>query len=190
MKKMERRSFLAAAVAALPVGLLPVALRGQSSGTTSTKKAVHVPEGEDRLGEHHSIGVNTTAFKVLTEDSGGGLFVIQHASLKKGGPPRHLHHNEDEWFYVLEGNYIVEVGTERFELKAGDSLLGPRGVPHAFTYAGEGPGRLLIAFAPANKMEAFFRDNEKGFKAGAYVNDAAIYHTYGMELVGPPLSVG
>jgi mannose-6-phosphate isomerase-like protein (cupin superfamily) len=186
MEKMERRSFLAAAMAAFPGTLI-----GQFSGTTATTKAVHVADGEDRLGEQHTIGVSTTSLKVLTRDTGGDMFIIQHANLKKkGGPPRHVHHNEDEWFYVLEGNYIAEVGTERFELKAGDSVLGPRGVPHAWAFVGDGPGKLLIAFAPANKMEAFFRENEKGRKDGVYVNDAAVYKAYGMELLGPPLSVG
>jgi mannose-6-phosphate isomerase-like protein (cupin superfamily) len=185
MQKMERRSFLAAAIAALPVALI-----GQSSNTPTTTKAVRVANGEDRLGEHHTIGISSTAFKVLTQDTGGGLFIMQHANLKKGGPPRHLHHNEDEWFYVLEGDYIAEIGTERFELKPGDSILGPRGVPHAWASVGEGPGKLLIAFAPANKMEAFFRDNAKRRKDGDYVNDAAVYHAYGLELLGPPLSVG
>ena len=52
--------------------------------------------GEDRLGERHTIGLSTTAFKVLTNDTGGGLFVMEHESRNKGGPPRHLHHNEDE----------------------------------------------------------------------------------------------
>jgi mannose-6-phosphate isomerase-like protein (cupin superfamily) len=185
MEKMERRSFLAAAIAALPVALI-----GQSSNTPATTKPVRVVDGEDRLGEHHTIGISSTAFKVLTRDTGGDLFIIQHANLKKGGPPRHVHHNEDEWFYVLEGNYIAEIGAERFELKAGDSVLGPRGVPHAWAFVGEGPGKLLIAFAPANKMEAFFRDNEKRRKDGDYVNDAAVYKAYGLELLGPPLSVG
>jgi quercetin dioxygenase-like cupin family protein len=186
MEKMERRSFLAAAMAAFPGALI-----GQSSSTPATTKAVHVADGEDRLGEQHIIGVSTTSFKVLTRDTGGDLFIIQHSNLKKkGGPPRHVHHNEDEWFYVLEGNYIAEVGTERFELKAGDSVLGPRGVPHAWAFVGDAPGKLLIAFAPANKMEAFFREDEKGRKDGVYVNDAAVYKAYGMELLGPPLLVG
>ena len=186
MEKMERRSFLAAAMAAFPGALI-----GQSSSTPATTKAVHVADGEDRLGEQHIIGVSTTSFTVLTRDTGGDLFIIQHSNLKKkGGPPRHVHHNEDEWFYVLEGNYIAEVGTERFELKAGDSVLGPRGVPHAWAFVGDAPGKLLIAFAPANKMEAFFRENEKGRKDGVYVNDAAVYKAYGMELLGPPLLVG
>lgn len=132
MQKMERRSFLASAIAALPVALI-----GQSSNTPTTTKAVRVANGEDRLGEHHTIGVSSTAFKVLTQDTGGDLFIMQHANLKKGGPPRHLDHNEDEWFYVLEGDYIAEIGTERFQLKPGDSILGPRGVPHVWASVGE-----------------------------------------------------
>ena len=181
---IQRRAFLGAAITASPFALV-----GQSNAPASAK-GIHVSRGEDRLGEHHTIGVSTTAFKVLTKDSRGGVFVMEHTSPKKGGPPRHLHHNEDEWFYVIEGDYIAEIGTERFRLKSGDSLLGPRGVPHAWAFVGDTPGRLLIAFAPANKMEAFFRDNAKRRKDGEYLNDANVYRAYGLELVGPPLSVG
>jgi len=183
MQDVDRRAFLGTALAALPLAMMA------QTGETKVKP-VRVASGEDRLGERHIIGVSSTAFKVLTDDSAGALFVIEHASRKKGGPPRHLHHNESEWFYVIEGEYIAEVGSERFQLKPGDSILGPRGVPHAWAYVGEGPGRLLIAFAPAGKMEAFFRDNEKPRKEGEYLNDAAVYRAYGLELLGPPLSVG
>jgi quercetin dioxygenase-like cupin family protein len=185
MLKMERRSFLGVAMAALPFAVL-----GQNMKTATPAKAVPVTHGEDRLGEHHVIGVSSTDFKVLTQDSGGGLFIIEHTNRKKGGPPRHLHHNEDEWFYVLEGEYLAEIGSERFQLKPGDSILGPREVPHAWAFVGDSPGKLLIAFAPANKMEAFFRDNEKLHKSGEYVNDAEVHRAYGMELLGPPIPVG
>jgi quercetin dioxygenase-like cupin family protein len=180
---IERRSLLRAAIAASPLALL-----GQSGGPASAK-VVRLTRGEDRLGEHHTIGVSTTDFKVLTEESRGGLFVMEHTSPKKGGPPRHLHHNEDEWFYVIEGDYIAEIGSDRFRLKAGDSVLAPRKVPHAWAFVGDTPGRLLIAFAPANKMEAFFRDNAKRGKDGDYVDDAEVYRAYGLELLGPPLSI-
>ncbi len=53
-------------------------------------------------------------------------------------------------------------------------------------------GRLLISFAPAGKMEAFFNEREKlGIKPGAYATgaDAALLHAFGMELIGPPLVV-
>jgi len=185
MQNMERRSFLSAAIAALPLALM-----GQSIQTSTTSKPARVARGEDRLGEHHTIGVSTTAFKVLTQDTNGCLFVMEQTSSKKGGPPRHLHHNEDEWFYVIEGEYIAEIGSERFVLKPGDSILGPRETPHVWAFVGDTQGRMLIAFAPANKMEAFFRDNEKGFKDGKYLNDAQVYHAYGLELLGPPLSLG
>ncbi len=47
-------------------------------------------------------------------------------------PRRHLHHSEEEWFYVIQGDYIFEIGTERFRLTSGDSVLGPRATyPHA-----------------------------------------------------------
>ena len=185
MQNMERRSFLSAAIA-----VVPLALMGQSTQTSTASKPVRVARGDDRLGEHHTIGVSTTAFKALTQDTSGCLFVMEHTSSKKGGPPRHLHHNEDEWFYVIEGEYIAEVGSERFLLKPGDSILGPREIPHAWAFIGDTQGRMLIAFAPANKMEAFFRDNEKRRKDGEYLNDAKVYHAYGLELLGPPLSLG
>ncbi len=179
-----RQSRVAAAIAASPLALI-----GQTNAPASAK-AVRLARGEDRLGEHHAIGVSRTDFKVLTKDSRGDLFVMEHTSPKKGGPPRHLHHNEDEWFYVVEGDYIAEIGSDRLRLKAGDSLLGPRGVPHAWAFVGDTPGRLLITFAPANKMEAFFRDNAKRNQNGEYLNDAEVYRAYGLELLGPPLSVG
>jgi len=182
MQNLDRRAFLGTALATLPLAVL--------AQTDEVKvKPVLVPSGEDRMGERHAIGVSSTAFKVTTEDSASALFVIEHASHKKGGPPRHLHHNENEWFYVIEGQYIAEIGSQRFQLKPGDSILGPREVPHAWAYVGDGPGKLLIAFAPAGKMEAFFRDNAKPSRPGEYLNDAAVYRAYGLELLGPPLSV-
>ena len=134
MRDLNRRSFVGAALAALPLAAL-----GQSNKSSvpgSTGKAALVPGGEDRQGEHHSIGISTTDFKVLTQDSSGALFIFEHTNHKKGGPPRHLHHNEDEWFYVLEGAYIVEVGSERFHLKL-VIPFSPREKCHT-------PGRSLV----------------------------------------------
>jgi hypothetical protein len=79
MQNMERRSFLSAAIAALPLALM-----GQPIQTSTTSKPARVARGEDRLGEHHTIGVSTTAFKVLTQNTGGCLFVMEHTSSKKG----------------------------------------------------------------------------------------------------------
>lgn len=188
MQNMDRRLFLGAVTAAFPVALM-----GQSGKTSTPVRATRVVGGEDRFGEHHTLGVSSTDFKVSTQDSSGDLFIMEHTSRKKGGPPRHLHHNEDEWFYAIAGEYVVEIGTERFRLKPGDSVLAPREVPHAWAFVGDTPGKMLIAFAPANKMEAFFRESMKrhnsAYSNSSNANDKELFHAYGMELLGPPLSV-
>ncbi|MDQ2925120.1 MAG: cupin domain-containing protein [Acidobacteriota bacterium] len=149
--------------------------------------------GADREAKKRVIGVSSTTYKVLTSETGGALFVMEQSNHKKGGPNRHLHHDVDELFFALEGEYVVEVGTERFVLKPGDCVLGPRGIPHAWAFVGDSAGRLLISFAPAGKMEAFFNQREQmGLKPGQYSSTpaaAAVMHAFGMEYVGPPLVV-
>jgi quercetin dioxygenase-like cupin family protein len=182
---MQRRSFLGLALATLPLTTL-----GQSPGGASTARAVRVPSGEDREGKSRAIGVSSTTYKVLTRDTGGALFAMEQSNSRKGGPTRHLHHDQDEFFYVLEGEYVIEIGADRFNLKAGDSVLAPREVPHAWAFVGNTTGRLLISFTPAGKMEAFFGERgNRGIGPGQYSNDAAFLHAYGMELVGPPLKL-
>ena len=187
MGNTKRRSFLRASIASFPLALL-----GQTGQTSTQPPLTRVAAGADRFGEHHTIGVSLTDFKLGTGDTRGGLFVIEHTNRKQGGPPRHVHHNEDEWFYVIEGDYVMELGTDRFRLKSGDSVLGPREIPHAWAFAGSTPGKLLIAFAPANKMEAYFRSFTP--RAGAYSkwndpHDIELARAHGIELLGPPLSL-
>jgi len=65
-------------------------------------------------------------FKVSGSDTDGDLFVIENTNDAKGGPPRHLHHEQEEWFYVVDGEYVAEVGEERYRLGPGDSVFAPR----------------------------------------------------------------
>ena len=185
MQEIQRRSFLQLALAALQLPVL-----AQATSPALMTKPLRVPAGADREGKKHAIGLSSTTYKVLTQDTGGALFVLEQSNQKKGGPPRHLHHDVDELFYSLEGNYIVEVGSERFDLKTGDCVLGPREIPHAWAFAGGSAGRLLISFAPAGKMEDFFNEREnRGIKPGAYTTDASFMRAFSMELIGPPLVV-
>jgi quercetin dioxygenase-like cupin family protein len=181
MRDIQRRSFLAAVTAALSALARPAGLRAspQTAG-------IKVMAGQDRFGKVRRIGVSSTTFKIAATDTAGGLFVMEQANTVKGGPPRHLHHDQDELWYVLAGDYVVEVGAERHQLKAGDCILGPRRIPHAWAFVGDSPGRLLIAFTPAGRMQENF---ERERTAGEYTSDAEIFRAYGMELVGPPLSI-
>ncbi len=183
---MRRRSFLQLSAAALPAAMFAQTANEPAKGASALKHAVRVQAGEDRTGTMHGIGVSKTAYKVLTADSGGELFLFQHENHVKGGPPRHMHHVEDEFFYVLEGKYVFEVGTERMELKAGDCILAPKLVPHVWAYVGDGVGRILVAFTPAGDMEAFFNEPRK---PGDYNYDVEIHRKHNLELMGPPLKV-
>ncbi len=154
--------------------------------STDMPAAVRVNAGADRFGEQRSLGISTIAFKVVPPNP-DGLFVLENTFLAKGGPARHLHYDQEEWFYVLEGEFQFEVGTARFRLQAGDSLLAPRQVPHVWAFVGEARGRILVAFQPAGKMEAFFREVTKANAMPP--QDPALWRAHGMELLGPPLPV-
>jgi mannose-6-phosphate isomerase-like protein (cupin superfamily) len=148
---------------------------------------LHVPASADRFGTHQGLGISTIDFKVATADTDGAILVIENINRAKGGPARHLHVDQDELFYVVEGQYLIEVGDQRFELRPGDVLLAPRKVPHVWAYAGDDVGRLLITFTPAGSMEAFFREVSKTNAMPG--QDPAFWRAHGMELVGPPLAV-
>ena len=97
--------------------------------------AVLIAAGQDRYGEVRGLGISQIKFKLTSSDS-QGLLIIENTFREKGGPARHLHYNQDEWFQVQDGEFIFEVGVERFTLRAGDLLLAPRGVPHVWACTG------------------------------------------------------
>jgi mannose-6-phosphate isomerase-like protein (cupin superfamily) len=186
MSYWKRRSLLQLAALVLPSRLF-----SQVASTASTGAVSSTPlhRDEDTYGPKRVIANGTSTFKVSSRDCRGDFFAMEHSHTRKGGPPRHLHHNEDEWFYVVEGTYVVEIGTTMRTLHAGDSVLGPRGISHAFAFMGEGSGRLLITYAPAGRMEEYFASRSKDLGGRtAYVNDAAKMAAFGMELLGPPIT--
>ena len=101
----------------------------------------------------------------------------------RGGPPLHLHHEQDEWFFVQEGTFRFQVGDATYELGPGGSVFGPRGLPHAFVNLTE-TGRLMIVFQPAGTMEAFFAAGSP-HPLSEEVKELSRQH--GMDVVGPPL---
>jgi quercetin dioxygenase-like cupin family protein len=146
---------------------------------------LRVVAGEDRYGEDRSLGVSRIAFKVTAQDS-PDILVLENTFHQKGGPARHLHHDQDEWFYCVEGEFIIEVGQERLPLHPGDAFLAPRKVPHVWAYIGDARGRMLITFTPAGQMEAFFREVSKANAMPPL--DPELWRAHGMELLGPPLT--
>ena len=120
-------------------------------------------------------------FKAVGSDSGGRLTAFESEIAAGDGPPLHVHANEDEVLYVLDGQFRFQLGDDVHNAPPGALMYVPRGVPHCFHNAGDGAGRLLIFFTPAG-MERFFGltgGDPEAFKAAAA--------QVGMEVVGPPL---
>ena len=148
------------------------------SRSADMPEALLLAAGADRFGEQRGLGISTIAFKVTTPNP-GGLFILENTFLAKGGPARHLHYKQEEWFYLLEGEFLFELGAQRFRLHQGESLLAPRQVPHVWAFVGEGRGRILVAFFPAGKMEAFFREVTRANAMPP--QDPGLWRAHGME---------
>jgi mannose-6-phosphate isomerase-like protein (cupin superfamily) len=189
MRPLPRRTFLLTALAATP--LASCASSSRSPVATRRRSGLVVRAGQDGTGHARTVfgGLRLDA-KVTPADTGGDLYVIEHNDESRGGPPRHVHHAQDEWFYVLDGAYRVVVGEETFELGPGDSVLAPREVPHVWAHVGVGTGRLIIAFQPAGQMEAFLGALAALGSAPPPDEMGRLFASHGMTMLGPPLPVG
>lgn len=166
-------------------------LKGEATSTTKArvKKGVVVANGKDRFEKPLSLFDGDKFYcKVSANDTDGDLYIFESTRLKEGGPPLHYHYTQDEWWYILSGEYIIKVGDEVFHAKAGDCVFGPRGVPHTFAKVGAAESKLLMLFQPAGKMEQWFNlvNNGTIAKMTEEEKDAA-RKAHGFEHIGPPL---
>lgn len=115
-------------------------------------------------------GEVNVVIRVSAEDSGGAMTVMEEVP-PMVDTPLHVHANEDELFYIVEGDHIVTVGDEEHRLGPGDALFAPRGVPHAQRRVEPGVGRELVVFTPSG-MEQFFRDLAEAERNGTLGPDA------------------
>lgn len=153
-------------------------------------KGFKVDAGKSRTGKNMSLFDGDTFFtKVSTRDTNGDLYVFESIRSNEGGPPLHFHYEQDEWWYVLQGEFLFQIGNEKFTAKAGDSIFGPRMIPHAFAKIGKGEARLLMLFQPAGRMEENFQAISDGVTATMTEDERkAFRQRNGMEMMGPPLT--
>ena len=133
-----------------------------------------------------------TILKATSESTGGQLMLNENIAPRGTGSPLHVHHNEDEWFYVLEGELTVWRDGETIVAGPGDFVYGPRDVPHTFIVTSE-QARFLLATQSA-AFEGFVRTLAEPIEtldmAPSGPPDmekvAATAAEYGIEILGPP----
>lgn len=179
---MHRRLFL-------QFPLVGSALMAQAQ-TSAASAGFKVGHSADRYQQELLIMGGQFDCKVSSRDTNGELLIYDTRREEKGGPALHLHHNQDEWFYIISGEFIVKVGSDTLSLGPGDSAFAPRKIPHAFAKVSEGPAQMLVLFQPAGSMEDFFHQMAKLGKEipkGQEKKLKELWHEHGMEIVGPPL---
>jgi quercetin dioxygenase-like cupin family protein len=134
------------------------------------------------------------ATKVTGAETGGSFAQIESIDPRGTATPLHVHRNEEESFYVLEGELTVLVDDERLQLGVGDFALVPRGVPHAYVVR-SAVARMLVTFSPAGFEQAF---PDLGVAVAASPEPpvetvipspqeiVAAFAPYGCEILGPP----
>ena len=100
---------------------------------------------------------STITVKLAGEQTEGKYAVIEEASPVDGGPPLHVHHQEDELFYVQEGEVEFQLGEQRFRAKAGSVAFLPRNIAHTFHNVGTTPSKVLVVISPA-RFVGFFEE--------------------------------
>jgi mannose-6-phosphate isomerase-like protein (cupin superfamily) len=104
------------------------------------------------------------------ESTGGALSLFEEVP-PLVDTPRHVHTHEDELFYVLDGEHVIEVGDEELRVGPGGTVFAPRGIPHAQRRVVPGDGRLLVLTTPGG-FDGFFRELSAADAAGTLGPDA------------------
>jgi quercetin dioxygenase-like cupin family protein len=132
--------------------------------------------------------------KASSETSGGGVAVLEHLAARGAGSPLHVHHREDEWFYVLDGELTFWVGGQVIGAPAGSFVYGPREIPHTFSVSSE-QARFLLVTEPGGFEGMLLTLGEP---AGSLTIPPApteppdmtriiqVCAEYGIEIIGPP----
>jgi len=147
-----------------------------------------------QTGEGQATWFGTTGMTVKASDAstGGGLTAIEVVTPPGGSAPWHVHHREDEIFYVLEGDVLFKCGEELFQAKAGAFVFLPRDIPHSYKTLGETHARWLLLTTPAGAEGFFIEAGVATLEEGAQPQPVdpqkmrAIAARYGLEILGPP----
>lgn len=158
--------------------------------TTNTGKPYALAPGE---GESSWFLGTLMTVKATGAQTNGTLGLIEQILPPGFAPPPHVHHNEDELFYILEGTFTFHCGDQTFPATAGSVIFLPRGSAHYFVVEGDTPARLLQFNMPGG-LERFFVEAGEPARQPTLPPPGppavgpvlALSGKYGVEILGPP----
>lgn len=196
---MKRRDFLTVAsgitVAGVPRGasflLEGAAAPSQGSKNAATRRPILVRAGFTRHpdGTEEQTAAQETVVRSFDSEGRLAAFVVPVGEHEPyGGAPLHLHHEQDEWLYILAGEFVAEVGGKRFRLKTGDSLLMPMRIPHRWSHTGQTHSGAIHLYTPAGLMDVWWDTSPSANTPQSLDDRKAEFEKYGTTLLGVPLT--
>ncbi len=135
-------------------------------------------------------------FKALAEDTGGRLAAWEELLPHRSSPPLHVHHGDDEAWFVLDGELTFQVGDRTWNAETGTFVWAPRGLPHTFRV--DSPTARLLGLAIPGGFDRFVLATGRPAEAAALPppldgppDMAALVgaaREHGVEILGPPLA--
>ena len=137
---------------------LEISSPGTAPGAANTKPTESIAFGHGRQSQDRSVWYNgwLMTFLATGEETRGQFALIEAVGRKGNVPPPHIHHNEDEIFYVLEGEIAASVNGRTIKVTPGTMVFLPRDVRHSFTIESE-QVRMLQLLTPAG-LEGWFKE--------------------------------
>jgi mannose-6-phosphate isomerase-like protein (cupin superfamily) len=130
--------------------------------------------------------------KATGESTGGTLSLIEALIAPGSTVPWHVHHREDEMFYILDGSFLIKCGDELFQASSGSFVFLPRDIPHSLKNIGPTVARVLTFCTPAGLDQYFVDGGTPALSDGLPPQpiDAKLLDVlagqYGQEILGPP----
>jgi mannose-6-phosphate isomerase-like protein (cupin superfamily) len=124
---------------------------------------------------------------ITGRETAGNLVIFETVTQPRMGAPLHLHHREDEAFYVVEGKFLFEYDDRQIEGGPGTHVFLPRDIAHCFQNIGDKAGQMLVICQPAG-LELFFEELSRLQGPPEPAKVVPIFEKWGLELLGPPIA--
>ena len=162
-----------------------------STGTDQVREATASSVASDEGEARWWFGA-LAVIKATAADTGGQMCVVEVTEAAGTEAPLHVHHREDEAFWILEGSVTLQIGNELIDARTGDYAFAPRDIPHRYT-VGDAGCRMLFICTPGG-FEGLVRDMSEPAQSRTlpsasgqepdWEHVATVAQRYGCELLG------
>lgn len=176
------KTHLGAQFSLLAAWLLLALLSGPTAVATEGEGFVVLPDRAPRFFGPQGGRADVTELVATRDQTGGALGLFRQAIAPKSGPPAHVHRAEDEFFYVVSGEFNFKLGDRIVSAPARSIVFVPRGTVHTFQNVGTEPGVLLVGVTPGG-LEKMFAERQSVDPE----TNRTLMKRHNVELVGPSL---